>query len=210
MHFDIASFIRQLAISFVPFLLAITVHEASHGFAAYYLGDDTAKRQGRLTLNPLAHIDPFGLLFLLVTRLFGWAKPVPVNFRNLRHKHGMAIVALAGPVSNLLLALVSALIFNLIKGIHFESEMAFKILTPIAYMLLYSVQINIALAVFNLIPVLPLDGGRVLHDFLPPNQALSFGRTERYGFFIILIMIMLGVTDKIIVPIIQSIVSLLI
>ncbi len=210
MHFDIASFIRQLAISLVPFLLAITIHEASHGFAAYYLGDDTAKRQGRLTLNPFAHIDLFGLLFLLVTRLFGWAKPVPVNFRNLKHKHGMAIVAMAGPVSNILLALVSALIFNLIKGIHFESEMAFKIFTPIAYMLLYSVQINIALAVFNLIPVLPLDGGRVLYDFLPPNQALSFGRTERYGFLIILIMIMLGVTDKIIVPIIQSIVSLLI
>ena len=210
MHFDIASFIRQLSISIVPFLLAITIHEASHGFAAYYLGDDTAKRQGRLTLNPFAHIDIFGLLFLLLTRLFGWAKPVPVNFRNLKHKHGMAIVALAGPVSNFVLALISALIFNLIKGIHVESQLALKILTPIAYMLLYSVQINIALAIFNLIPVLPLDGGRVLHDFLPPNQALAFGRTERYGFFIILILIMLGVTDKIIVPVIKTVVSILI
>ena len=210
MHIDVAEYIRQLAISFVPFLFAITIHEVSHGFAAYLLGDDTAKRQGRLTLNPFAHIDIFGLLFLLVTRLFGWAKPVPVNFRNLKHRHGMAIVALAGPVSNVLLALVSALIFNLVKGINFESVTTLKIMTPVAYMLIYSVQINIALAVFNLIPVLPLDGGRVLHDFLPPNQALSFGRTERYGFVIILVLIILGVTDKVIVPIIQSLVSLLI
>jgi Zn-dependent protease len=210
MNFDIASFIRQLSISLVPFLLAITIHEASHGFAAYYLGDDTAKRQGRLTLNPFAHIDIFGLLFLLLTRLFGWAKPVPVNFAKIRHKYGMAIVALAGPASNILLALISALIFNLIKGVHIESELGLKILTPVAYMLLYSVQINIALAVFNMIPILPLDGGRILHNFLPFKQAMSFAKTERYGFFIILILIMLGVTDKVILPVIRTIVSILI
>lgn len=204
MDFDISSFIRQLSVSIIPFLMAITVHEASHGYAAYYLGDNTAKDAGRLTFNPIAHIDVFGLLFLLVTRLFGWAKPVPVNFYNLKHKYGMAIVALAGPMSNAILAIVSSLLFHLIVGMNVQQDSSlFMVIKPIAYMLVFSVQINIALAVFNLLPILPMDGGRILTNFLPRAQATAFAKSERYGFFIIMILIVTDTTDKIIVPIIQ-------
>jgi Zn-dependent protease len=211
MDFDINTFIRQLSISIVPFLMAITVHEASHGYAAYFLGDDTAKRAGRLTFNPIAHIDIFGLIFLLVTRLFGWAKPVPVNFYNLKHKYGMAIVAIAGPASNMLLALISALILYFIKGIEiYQGSFSAKIIEPIFYMLVFSVQINVALAVFNLLPILPLDGGRIVHNFLPPSKAISFAKTERYGMFIILFLIITNVTNIVILPIIRTITSILI
>lgn len=210
MNFDISSFIQNVSIMFVPFLMAITVHEASHGYAAYFLGDDTAKRAGRLTLNPIPHIDIVGLLFLLISQMFGWAKPVPVNFYKLRHKYGMAIVALAGPASNITLAIASAILLNLLRGTEIQSEMMYKVLLPMAHMLKYSVIINVALAVFNLLPILPLDGGRIVHNFLPPEQAINFAKSERYGFFIILILIITNVTDIVIRPIIMTVINLLI
>ena len=210
MGFEINNFFRELSIMALPFLFAITIHEASHGYAAYFLGDDTAKRYGRLTLNPIAHIDVIGLLFLFLTRLFGWAKPVPVDFTKLRNrKYGPAIVALAGPLSNFLLAFVSALVFHVLSRVSFPSEFSKYFIKPIILMFVFSVQINVALGVFNLIPILPLDGGRILQQFLPLNLAYKYSQTERYGFFIILILIITNVVSNFIYPIINFILVLL-
>ncbi|MEF3254100.1 MAG: site-2 protease family protein [Deferribacterales bacterium] len=211
MEFDIASYIKQLSVSILPFLMAVTIHEVSHGYAAYMLGDDTAKRMGRLTLNPFAHIDIFGLIFLLITRLFGWAKPVPVDFSKLRlKKYGPAIVSFAGPLSNFILAIVSAIFLKLVMNSgQGDNLFANYFMEPIFYMLLYSVQINIALGTFNLIPILPMDGGRILQAFLPYDIAYRYSQTERYGFFIILLLLITGVVGKIIFPIIDFFIKLL-
>jgi Zn-dependent protease len=211
MDFNLQEYIRFMSVAIVPFFLAVTVHELSHGLMAYALGDNTAKDQGRLTLNPLAHIDIVGLLFLLVTRLFGWAKPVPVNFGNLRDKkYGVALVAAAGPFSNILLAIVSTLFFNLlIAAPLYEGTLAAKVAVPVAMMLKLSVQINVALAVFNLIPILPLDGGRILTNFLPLYLAYKFSQTERYGFFIILFLFITHIFDRTVVPVIRYFVNIL-
>ncbi|MGA1845818.1 site-2 protease family protein [Deferribacter abyssi] len=209
--FDINSFLRDLSIAIVPFLLAVTVHEASHGYAAYLLGDDTAKRAGRLTLNPFVHIDILGLLFLLITRLFGWAKPVPVNFSVVaRKKYGVALVAAAGPAANFLVAVLSALLYHIVSSINTNNPLILKVLFPITMMLIFSVQINIALGIFNLIPVLPLDGGRILQSFLPLNKQIKFAQFERYGFIIILLLIITRVVDYIVFPIIHFLIRLLI
>ena len=109
-HFNLSDFMIKAALSVVPFMFAVTIHEVMHGYAAYKLGDNTAKNAGRLTLNPIAHIDPVGLLVLLLTRIIGWAKPVPVNYYNLRHKYGVAIVSAAGPLANLITAFLSAVV----------------------------------------------------------------------------------------------------
>lgn len=210
MGFDFNNFLREVSIMALPFLFAITIHEASHGYAAYFLGDDTAKRHGRLTLNPIAHIDILGLLFLFLTRLFGWAKPVPVDFTKLRNrKYGPAIVALAGPFSNFVMALISAIIFHILSRISFPVEFSRYFVKPVILMFVFSVQINVALGVFNLIPILPLDGGRVLQQFLPLNIAYKYSQTERYGFFIILILIITDVVSKVIYPVINFILVLL-
>jgi Zn-dependent protease len=211
MGFDINSFFRDLSIMALPFLFAITVHEASHGYAAYFLGDDTAKRHGRLTFNPLKHIDIMGLLFLFLTRLFGWAKPVPVDFTRLKYrKYGPTVVAFAGPLSNFVMAIVSSVLFNILTSIDFNPFVASKIVKPIVLMLIFSVQINIALGIFNLIPILPLDGGRILQSFLPLNAAYKYSRTEKYGFFIILGLLITNVIDTVIFPIINFFIRLLI
>lgn len=211
MGFDINTFLRDLSIMALPFLFAITVHEASHGYAAYFLGDDTAKRHGRLTLNPLKHIDIFGLLFLFLTRLFGWAKPVPVDFTRLRDKkYGPAIVAAAGPFSNFILAIVSAVLFHLLTMFEFNEFISTKVLQPVLMMLVFSVQINVALGIFNLVPILPLDGGRILQTFLPLNLAYKYSQTERYGFLIIIILLITNVIGKIVFPIIYTVVNILI
>ena len=112
--FNFNEFMVKLALSIVPFMFAVTIHEVMHGYAAYKLGDNTAKNAGRLTLNPIAHIDPVGLLVLVLTRMIGWAKPVPVNYNNLRHKYGVAIVSVAGPLANFVTAFLSAVILKLL------------------------------------------------------------------------------------------------
>ncbi|WP_026836225.1 site-2 protease family protein [Limisalsivibrio acetivorans] len=205
MDFNLTEYLRFMALAIVPFFFAITVHELSHGFVAYRLGDDTAKNAGRLTLNPFAHIDIFGLLFLLITRLFGWAKPVPVNFGNLRNKkYGMAIVAFAGPASNLIIAVISAILLRLIEFIPVqEGSTAFQVIYPLYIMIRLSVQINVALAIFNMIPILPLDGGRILFNFLPMDKAMAFAKTEQYGFFIILALFLTNVFDRTVLPVIR-------
>jgi len=212
MDFNIAEYIRFISLAIVPFMFAVTVHEFSHGMSAYLLGDDTAKRAGRLTLNPIAHIDLFGLLFLIITRLFGWAKPVPVNYANLYRKtrYGPAIVAVAGPASNLVLAIVSAIALRLMYNIEVQADgLAYKILVPLAGMLKLSVSINLALFIFNLIPIPPLDGGRIVTNFLPYDKAVKFAAIERYGFIIILVLFLTRAIDYILMPVMNFFMNIL-
>ncbi|MGH6930350.1 MAG: site-2 protease family protein, partial [Dongiaceae bacterium] len=180
--------IQQIAIWALPVLLAITLHEAAHGFAALRLGDDTAYRLGRVTLNPLKHIDPFGTVIMPALLLisgapfvFGYAKPVPVNFRRLRDpKRGMVLVAAAGPGMNLALALASVILLRLWLDTTGISE------GWVSGTLQASLVLNLVLAVFNMIPLPPLDGGRVAVGLLPRSLAIPLARLERWGMFIIL------------------------
>ena len=197
----------------LPLLLAIVLHEYAHGWVANRLGDATAREQGRLTMNPLAHVDPVGtvilpLLCLLMPGGFflGWAKPVPVNPARLRNpRRDMALVAAAGPGMNLLLALASALLLSLLlsldpsladswppqPGMAPRRDLSGMLLLPLAVMALYSVFINVLLMMFNLIPIPPLDGGRVLTSLLPARSAAAVGRLEPYGMLIIVGLIAL-------------------
>lgn len=212
MDLQIAEYIKFLTLAIVPFMLAITVHEFSHGLSAYMLGDDTAKRAGRLTLNPLAHIDPVGILFLVVTRLFGWAKPVPVNFGRLHKnmKYGPAIVSVAGPVSNLVLAVLSAVIVHIMSGMQFtEGSTSMQIAVPLYNMAILSVRINVALFIFNLLPIPPLDGGRIVQSLLPYNQAVAFSKIERYGFIILIVLFLTRTIDAVILPAMGFILNIL-
>lgn len=174
-----------------PLLFALTVHEAAHGLAALKLGDPTAKLLGRLSLNPLVHLDPLGTLIFLVPPHIGWAKPVPVDVRYLRHpRRDMMWIALAGPVSNVLLALVFGTIFRIIESVPHEmtsiAEMA------MVRMVLWSVVLNLSLAVFNMIPIFPLDGSKVLSGLLSPTAAARFQSLEPVGPFLLLGLILLG------------------
>jgi len=177
-----------VSIWLLPVLIAVTFHEAAHGFVARFLGDETASRLGRVSLNPLRHIDPFGTIvlpgLLLLARspfLFGYAKPVPVNFRALRHpRNGMVLVAAAGPVMNIVLAIVAALSFHLVVYLPVIAGQW------VALNLKNALIINIVLAVFNLFPLPPLDGGRIVVGLLPNIFANSIARLEPYGMMILI------------------------
>ena len=211
-----ADTIKNVLIFALPLLIAIIFHEVSHGFVANKLGDPTARMLGRLTLNPIAHIDLFGTiilpLLLIVSHspiLFGYAKPVPINSMNFQNpRKGMALSAAAGPVTNILLAIVSFLLW---KGVITPMEAvipeatAGTILLPLSMILQSSIVVNVALAVFNMIPIPPLDGGRVLTGLLPPKQAMSFSKIERFGFVIVVLLLYSGIANSIIMPIINSI-----
>ncbi len=184
----------NLPIMLVPALFAITCHEVSHGYIADKLGDSTARNMGRLTLNPLKHLDLIGTLMILVLKI-GWAKPVPVNINNLRNpKRDMIWVAIAGPATNILLAVVSALCLRGLAAISENISIApaiMNFLEPVFLMLAFSIYINLLLAIFNMIPLPPLDGGRVLTGLLPYRQAIAFSRIEPYGMIIIIALILI-------------------
>ena len=182
-----ASMLRDATTWVLPVIFAVTFHEAAHGFVAYRFGDDTAKRSGRMTLNPLKHIDPFGtvllpaLLFMASGFLFGYAKPVPVNFGRLHHpRRDMVWVALAGPAMNVLLAIISSLLFYTVDWIpQGAAQWA-------AANLVHSIQLNAILCVFNMLPFPPLDGGRVAVGLLPDFLARPLARVEPYGMMIVM------------------------
>ncbi|RUM37801.1 MAG: site-2 protease family protein [Desulfobulbus sp.] len=197
---DINSIVQQLVILAPPFLFALTFHELAHGYVAWRLGDPTAKDAGRLTMNPIKHLDPIGVIAFFIMKI-GWAKPVPVNpnyFQNPRK--GMLIVALAGPLANVLMAVISAVLVKLFLAFQ---VLPIFILKPMVGMLVASVWINIMLAVFNCLPIPPLDGSKVLMGVLPPDAARSYAQFERYGFIVLLALFYTGVIDKVIVPIIS-------
>ena len=197
---DTSQMIAKIALFAPPILAAIILHEVAHGVVANRLGDDTALRAGRLTLNPIPHIDPVGSVLLPLMLavvgspfLFGWAKPVPVNFRNLHHpKRDMVAVAAAGPGTNIVLAIVSAL------AAHVFNAMDLGWLTAMAVL---SVQFNVVLAVFNLMPILPLDGGRVLFGLLPRAPALAYARLEPYGMLIVMLLLFTGTFAAVLGPV---------
>ncbi len=201
---------QVIAVSILPILFAITVHEVAHGWAAKQLGDPTAQRLGRLTLNPLKHIDPVGtvlvpgLLLLMGARiLFGWAKPVPVTWENLRRpKRDMVLVAAAGPLANLLMALLWAVVAKLSALVPDWGA------TPLRYMGEIGILINVLLMVFNLFPIPPLDGGRVAVGLLPGRWGWYLSRVEPYGFFILLALMLSGVLWLVINPFVDVVTGL--
>jgi Zn-dependent protease len=187
------NFLFKLSIMLVPGMLAITCHEVSHGYIAWRYGDPTARMLGRLTLNPLKHIDIVGTLMIFFVGI-GWAKPVPVVYENLRNpKRDMIWVAAAGPITNFLLALVSAMLLRGLVAFANPAAAAGSqlsmVVEPLVLMLAFSVYINLLLAIFNLIPIPPLDGGRVLTGLLPYRQASALARIEPYGMIIIIVLV---------------------
>ncbi len=218
---DFAPILRQVIISVIPILFAIILHEVSHGFVAEKLGDPTARKMGRLTLNPIAHIDPFGTVIMPIALfiftngqfVFGYAKPVPINPFNFRNpKRDMAISAAAGPGVNILLAVLSVLVLKYlllpVSGV-IPDEVAGTFLKPLALMLSANVSVNVILAAFNLIPVPPLDGGRILMGLLPQRQAEMVGRIEPYGMIVVILLVATGLTRVIVLPIIMLIMHVL-
>lgn len=198
------SIIQNIAIYALPVIFAITLHEAAHGYVAKHFGDLTAYTQGRVSLNPIRHIDPLGTIILPVATmllggiLFGWAKPVPVNFSALRHpRRDMMWVALAGPGANLFMAILWGFAIKLGLALP-EGNLS----NPLILMGEAGIQINVVLMVLNLLPLPPLDGGRVAVSLLPPRLAHSFSKIEPYGFMILLFLLVTGVLGAVIGPLI--------
>ena len=180
---------------FLPiFLITITVHECAHGYIAYKMGDPTARNMGRLTLNPLKHMDPIGFVMLMLLG-FGWAKPVIINPRNFKNpKKGMALSALAGPVSNILMAIFGALALGLINYFYFGfAKQASNFVEMARWFFQYFMTLNVYFAVFNFIPVPPLDGSRIVSYFLPGKLAYYYNYIERYGFLVLIVLLYTGI-----------------
>lgn len=210
------STIQTIAIYILPLIFAITIHEAAHAYTANKFGDNTAKLSGRLSLNPINHIHPLGtIVFPLISivmgsmigggLIFGWAKPVPINFGKLNQpKKDLFWVASAGPLSNLVMALMWALAM---KGATYLPSSYFA--TPLIMMGQAGVGINISLMILNLLPVLPLDGGRMVLSLLPQPQAIKYAQTERYGMWVILVLLMIGALNFIIQPLYNVLVTVI-
>lgn len=210
------STIQVIAISILPLILAITFHEAAHAYAAYKFGDNTAKMYGRLSLNPLHHIDPLGTIVLPLISItigamsggigfiFGWAKPVPINYAKLHNpKKDLMWVALAGPAANLVMAITWAIVFK------FSYQMPPYFSTPIMYMAQIGIGINVSLFILNLLPILPLDGGRILASLLPEQYARKYVETERYGMIVLIVLMFSGILSLIISPLYTLLVTLI-
>lgn len=206
--------ISKISIMLVPALLAITMHEVAHGYVAERFGDPTARLLGRLNLNPLRHLDPIGTVAIFIFG-FGWARPVPVNAGNLRRpKRDMIWVALAGPTTNLTLAVFSAL---LLRGIGLlettslgQADLFLQLAKPLQMMFGFSLYINVLLGVFNLLPLPPLDGGRILTGILPEKQAMMVNRLEPFGFILILLLVFFtDIWSLVLSPLIGALVALL-
>ncbi len=194
---------------FVPILLlSVTIHEVSHGYSAYLLGDPTAKNAGRLTLNPIAHIDPTGLIVMIITSIagfpFGWAKPVPIDPRYFKSPlKGMMITGAAGPLSNIALIIIFNIIFRLTHAL--QVQLPGRLDEMIAWIIF----INIILASLNLIPIPPLDGSRIVMGLLPPKYRYGYASIERYGFIILLLLVFTGMLRLLMSPIMYAISFLL-
>lgn len=194
--------IQAIAVYALPILFAITLHEAAHAYAAKYFGDLTAYSQGRMSLNPIRHIDPVGTILIPLALallsspfLFGYAKPVPVDFSRLRRpKRDMLWVALAGPAANLLMAFGWAVLYFILVGADMQEEYFFRVSEA-------GIWINVALFAFNMFPLPPLDGGRIMTSLLPMRYALPFARLEPYGFFIVLALMMLNLLKYWMLPV---------
>jgi Zn-dependent protease len=202
-------FLLSISLLAVPVLLAVTVHEVAHGWVAYRLGDPTAKLAGRLTLNPLKHLDPVGTLAFIITRMVGWAKPVPINPANLRRpRQDMVWVAAAGPAANVLLAVGFALLYHLagrlLAGVAPEA-----IVVPLLLIAQTGVYVNVGLAIFNILPVPPLDGGNIALGLLPRDLAIRYDRLRPYGFLLLLVLIFTGAVAKVVFPVIHVLAALL-
>ena len=184
------SVLTDMLFSVIPALVCIMIHEVSHGLAAYWMGDETAKRQGRLSLNPLRHIDPMGLVMLVIFR-FGWARPVNVDMRSFRNpKRGMALTALAGPASNFLLAAFLMAVY----GFFFTPlYLSGKTGNTVLDLLSRTIILSIGLGVFNMFPIPPLDGSKVLFSLLPDNMYYKLMQYERYGMIIMVVLLMTGI-----------------
>jgi Zn-dependent protease len=211
--------LQKIAVMALPLIFAIVLHEVAHGWVADKLGDHTAKSMGRLTLNPVSHIDLFGTIILPVmcillnSPIFGYAKPVPINPYNFKNpRKGMAISSLAGPGINMIMAVTFAFLLRIVMPAleGFASKQVWEwFAVPLSLMFGYGVLINIVLAVLNMVPIPPLDGSRIVYWLLPDKQAAAYYRLERYGMLIILALFGFGILGRIIVPIIRPILSLL-
>jgi len=205
--------ISTLFVFVIPVIFAVTVHEVAHGWVASRLGDQTAKSMGKLTLNPVKHIDHVGtilvpaIMYFASGFIFGWAKPVPVNWKNLGHpRRDMAIVAIAGPLANLLMLFFWAMSAKIISLSGNEPNYLTQLLL---IMCSIGIMINIVLMILNLFPILPLDGGRVLTAMLPRNLAMSFSRLEPYGLIILVALLFSGILWKILTPVIGATLTLI-
>ncbi len=232
MEHETANLIKTISVMALPVIFAVVLHEVAHGYMASLKGDNTARLMGRLTLNPLAHIDWFGTILLPIMFyvstgfLFAYAKPVPVNFSNLKNpRKDMALVAAAGPFTNILLATISAILFKMCIWLSPESAMELfsqgagmsdsvtsAFITPLIMMLYFSVMLNVVLAVINLIPIPPADGGRIATGLLSKERAEAYSRIEPYGMILLVIILVLnplGIIDWTIRPLINMILSIL-
>ncbi len=202
--FDISQTIHHFSIIALPFFLGITCHEVAHGYVSYLLGDPTAKQAGRLTLNPLKHLDPIGTLTLLVTQLIGWAKPVPINPSYYKdYRRGILFVSLAGPMANFVVMLFFVILLKILIAVtHSPAAASFEyILRPMINIAVAGIFINAILGAFNLLPIPPLDGSKILACLLPGRLAARFMSLERYGFVILLLLAVTGGLGLILSPI---------
>ncbi|MDI3472536.1 MAG: hypothetical protein PWQ48_817 [Thermotogaceae bacterium] len=202
------NYLKEILAAFPAVLFAIVIHEVSHGYVAYLLGDDTAKKAGRLTLNPLKHLDPIGTLMLVIFH-FGWARPVPVNFWKLRKmKRDIILVSLAGPASNFLTAFLGGIVFFKLRLFRFSTFFGYGLpadpfIMYLCDVMAYLMFINLVLAIFNLIPIPPLDGSKIIMALLPERYMMWYAKYEVYGTIVLLVLVLFGIMQMIMNPVLN-------